>query len=96
MCLSPKCYIAYDDENDGTKKGTKGVPGSCKITLQEFKDKLYNNQTPTVEVRSLRTVDGQMARTTQRKKGLSDLYCKYRIDSDRITCRALTENGKYM
>ena len=96
VCLSPKCYTAFDEENGSSKSGTKGVPGSCRVTLEDFRAKLYDNVTKVVDIRSLRQVCGQMSRTTQRRKALNDLYCKFRIDSDRITCRALIENGKYM
>ena len=96
ISLSPKCYTAYDEENNSSKSGTKGVPGSCRLTLEDFRAKLYNDIVKTVDIRSLRTVQGQMSRTTQPRRALNDRYCKFRIDSDRITCRALTENEKYM
>ena len=96
ISLSPKCYTAYDEENGSSKSGTKGVPGSCRLTLEDFRAKLYQNVPKIVDIRSLRQVSGQMARTTQRRTALNDLYCKFRVDSDRITCRALIENGKYM
>ena len=96
ICLSPKRYTAYDEENGSSKSGTKGVPGSCRLTLEDFRSKLYHDIPKTVDIRSLRTVQGQMSRTTQKRKALNDLYCKFRIDSDRITCRALMQDGKYM
>ena len=96
VCLSPKCYLAYDAENDAIKCGTKGVPGSAKLCLQDFKKMLYDTEVPNVEVRSLRCINGQMARVTQTKRGLSDLFSKFRIDSDKITCRPLIENNEYL
>ncbi len=95
-CLSPKCYFAYNADNDETKCGHKGVPNSAKLELEQYKNKLYNDQTPFVDVRSFRYIDGQMTRIRQTKKGLNTLYCKYRIDSDGITCRPLMENNQFL
>ena len=96
VALSPKCYYAYDAENDMVKKGTKGVPSQCKLKLQEFKEKLYENKTPHVTVRSLRSVQNQMTRTAQTKKGLSSLFCKFYVENDGITCTPLICNGEYI
>ena len=96
VALSPKCYYAYDAENDMVKKGTKGVPSQCKLKLQEFKEKLYENKTPHVTVRSLRSVQNQMTRTAQTKKGLSSLFCKFYVENDGITCTPLKCNGEYI
>ena len=96
MCLSPKCYMAYNEEDETSKAGQKGVPTSCKITMDQFVQKLYNNEKTTVDMRSLRTVDGQMARTKMTKVALSDLFCKFRVSDDKITCLPLTENNEYL
>ena len=96
VALSPKCYYAYDEENGKVKKGTKGVPSQCKMKLQEFKEKLYENKTPHVTVRSLRSVQNHMSRTTQIKKGLSSLFCKFYVEDDGITCTPLKYTGEYL
>ena len=96
IALSPKCYFAYNADNQETKCGHKGVPSSAKLQLEEYKNKLYDNDTPRVEVRSLRYVDGHMTRVCQTKKGLNSLFCKYRIDSDGVTCRPLMENNQFL
>ena len=70
VALSPKCYYAYNEENNKVKKGTKGVPSNCKLKLQEFKDKLYEDKNSHVTVRSLRSFQNHMSRTAQTKKGL--------------------------
>ena len=96
VALSPKCYYAYDEENNKVKKGTKGVPSNCKLKLQEFKDKLYEDKNTHVTVRSLRSVQNHMSRTAQTKKALSSLFCKFHVENDRITCSPLKYNGSYL
>ena len=72
ICLSPKYYTAYDEGNRSTKSGIKGVPGSCRLTLEEFRSKLYHGIEKVVDIRSLRTVQGHMSRTTQPRKTQND------------------------
>ena len=88
--------MAYDEEDGTSKAGQKGVPLSCKITMNQFLQKLYQNENITVDMRSLRTVDGHMARTKVTKVALSDLFSKFRVSDDKITCLPLTENNKYL
>ena len=96
VSLSPKCYFAYNADNNEIKCGHKGVPNSAKLQLDEYKKQLYQNETSHVEVRSLRYLDGHMTRVQQTKKGLNSLFCKYRIDSDGVTCSPLTENNQFL
>lgn len=96
VCLSPKCYMAYNEEDETTKAGQKGVPTSCKLTMNQFLQKLYHNENTSINMKSLRSVDGHMARTSMTKVAISDLFCKFRVSDDKITCTPLTENNKYL
>ena len=96
VALSPKCYFTLNLEDGSTKKGAKGVPHHCKLEVQNFLDKLYGNLDHTVELRSLRMVNKDMSRTIQSKKAISDLFCKFRVEDDRISCKPLTVNEKYL
>ena len=96
MALSPKCYFTYDAESEDVKKGTKGVPHSCDLVVKNFLNKLYGQTDHSVELRSLRILGGKMSRTIQERKSLSDLFAKFRVSDDRITCTPLTENNRYL
>ena len=88
--------MAYNEEDETTKAGQKGVPTSCKLTMNQFLQKLYHNENTSVQMKSLRSVDGHMARTSMTKVAISDLFCKFRVSDDKITCTPLTENNKYL
>ena len=96
MALSPKCYFTYDADSEDVKKGTKGVPHSCDLVVKNFLNKLYGQTDHSVELRSLRILGGKMSRTIQERKSLSDLFAKFRVSDDRISCTPLTENNRYL
>ena len=96
IALSPKCYMAYNEETKETKLGTKGVPRSSKLELQNFLDKLYFGTSHCVEIRSLRMINNRMARTKQKRSALSDLFLKFAVQNDRISCAPLCENGEIL
>ena len=78
------------------KKGTKGIPHNSDLVIDNFISKLYGNIDHTVQLRSLRVIGGEMSRTIQDRKSLSDLFCKFHVESDRITCKPLTVNNLYL
>lgn len=95
VALSPKCYFAYDADSGTQKIGTKGVPHNANLTIQQFLNKLYHNESVQVTVRGFR-MRQELCRVTQQKSGLSDLYCKFPIADDKISCSPLTFNNEYM
>ena len=95
VALSPKCYMAYNKETEETKLGTKGVPHDANLDLENFLNKLYHNKSVQVPVRGFR-MRQELCRVTQYKAGLSDLYCKFRIADDKISCSPLTFNNEYL
>lgn len=94
--LSPKCYMAHDIGKDDKKLGTKGVPHSSDLQMQQFLDKLYDHKSTHVPVRGFRMKNDALVRMTQHKSALSDLYCKLRVADDKISCSPLTVNNEYM
>ena len=88
--------MAYDEDTEESKLGTKGVPRRAKLELNHFLAKLYNKTDHTIDVRSLRMVDNKMARTLQRKSALNDLFLKFYVQNDRVTCSPLRENGEIL
>lgn len=94
--MSPKCYIAFNEEDETIKLGSKGVPHSIKLELANFRDKLYGDVSKEVELQSLRLVNNKMTRIKQRKNALNDFFTKYHLMHDRITCKPLQINGEYL
>ena len=43
VALSPKCYMCKSDSGQ-LKKGQKGVPSKTEITMQQFLDALYKDE----------------------------------------------------
>ena len=50
VALSPKCYFTYDANSEEIKKGTKGVPHSCDLVIDNFLNKLYGRTDHSVEL----------------------------------------------
>ena len=95
--LSPKCYFSLDTTNDDVKMGSKGVPYTAKLELQMYLNRLYNSEAHYAEFESLRlNKDKQMARIKTTKSCLNDLFVKFQISYDKVTCNPLKINGKYL
>ena len=93
VALSPKCYMAYNETTEKSKLGSKGVPRLAKLELGNFLSRLYFGTEHIINVRSLRMVNNRMSRTVQKKSALNDLYLKFGVHHDRISCSPLSENG---
>ena len=77
--------------------GSKGIPHNEKLKSEAYAEALFTNNSHFVTLRSLRlNKNREMARITQIKKGLSDIFFKFRLENDAITCKPLTLNGKYL
>ena len=96
IALSPKCYFTWDEETLATKRSSKGVPHSCPLELQHYKNKLYGHEEHYSTIRSLRVVNNEMSRTLQQRSSLSDLFCKFRVQNDKVTCTSLTNKNGYL
>ena len=97
IALGPKTYHSINLETDEVKMGSKGIPHGEKLRSEMFLNSLFSNNSHFVTLRSLRlTNNREMARMTTVKKGLSDIFFKFRLDDDGITCRPLTINNEYL
>ena len=94
VALSSKCYFSWNDENQSSKIGSKGVPRSSKLELQNFLDKLYHNTSISANIHTLKMHNHEMIRCLQRRSALNDLFPKFHMDSDRITCTPLRHNNQ--
>ena len=83
-------------ESEDTKLGAKGCSNLGDLDIGIYLDKLYNHVSHKHQQRQLRLVDGQMSRTTCEKSSISDLFSKFRIASDMISCSPLTEDGEIL
>ena len=90
-------YYKYFSEE--IKKATKGIPHRCELSIEEFKQVLYGNETfeHRVDVRSLRlNREKEMTRTLLRKRGLTDIHLKMAVASDKVVCEPLKKRGKFI
>ena len=76
--------------------GSKGIPHHMKLQMQDYENALFTENAHYVQIKSLQLRDGKMARTTTVKAGLCDIFVKYRLDEDGITCSPLSANGKLL
>ena len=97
MALSPKCYFSLNMDDGSVKMGTKGVPHSANLQLDMFVNRLYTGKSFYVELESLRlNKKKEMARIQTRKKCLNDLFVKFHVAHDKVTCSPLKLNGEYL
>ena len=67
-----------------------------KLELEQFRDKLYNNEEHYVELQSLRLKKTKMCRVSCLKKALNSRHVKFFLEPDKISCTALKLNGHYL
>ena len=84
--------------DDGSvKMGSKGVPHSANLKLDMFLRRLYTGESFYVELESLRlNKQKEMARIQTTKSCLSDLFVKFHVSHDQVTCFPLKLNGEYL
>ena len=80
-------------ETGDHKLGAKGCSNLNGLNVNIFLDKLYNHTIHKFKMRQLRMVDGTMSRTECEKASISDLFAKFRVSDDKITCTPLVEDG---
>ena len=77
--------------------GSKGVPHSARLELDMFLKRLFNSEAHYEEFESLRlNKNKEMAKIKSTKSCLNDLFVKFRVDNDKVTCHPLKLNGKYL
>ena len=65
--------------------------------MSELVTHLYGLEPHYVTVRSLRlNKEKLMSRYTVRKRGLNDIFLKFHVDDDAITCTPLTKKRKVL
>ena len=65
--------------------------------MSEFVTQLYGLEPHYVTVRSLRlNKERLMSRCTTHKRGLNDIFVKFHVEDDVITCTPLTKKRKVL
>lgn len=88
VALSPKSYIAQDDQGN-IKQSQKGVVGRSQSSMEEYLDCLYNNKTVLVDTCQLLMKKNKMTRVSSQKKALNNKFFKFNLDQDGIIASAL-------
>ena len=95
--LSPKTYFAYNEEEEEKKTGYKGIchVEAKKLTLDTYLDCLYGSTSKQIENRGFKlNNDKQLVFYEQLKQGLNNIFFKFRVQNDFITCTPLTRDGQ--
>ena len=97
--LSPKSYYAFNQDEEDSKTGYKGIchTEAKKLNLQTYLDCLYGSTAKEIENRGFKlNKEKQLVYYEQKKRGLNNIFCKFRVQDDFITCKPLTKDGKVM
>ena len=97
--LSPKTYYAYDLDAKDKKTGYKGIchAEASKLDLNCYLEVLYGSGSKEVENRGFKlNKNKQLVYYQLVKRGLNNIFCKFRVQNDRITCEPLSKNGKIL
>ena len=77
--------------------GSKGIPHTEDLRTEAYLQTLYSKGSHYVTLRSLRlNKNREMSRVTTVKRGLSDIFVKFRVADDGITCLPLMKNNEYL
>ena len=82
--LSPKAYFAFD-ETLPEKRSSKGVQKRYRLTYDDYKRCLYEDNSIDATNISIRMFRGQMTTLAQRKAGLQNRMIKSYVHDDRVT-----------
>ena len=97
--LSPKTYFAFDKDKEDQKTGYKGIcqAEARKLTLETYLESLYSSISKQVENRGFKlNKNKQLVYYEQTKNGLNNIFCKFRVQDDYITCLPLTKDDQIL
>ena len=70
---------------------------TSRLKLEHFLSCLYENQSYFVQNRGFKcNKDRQMVYYEMNKEGLNNIFCKFHLEDDLITCKPLQINGQYL
>ena len=97
--LSPKTYYAFNQDEEDSKTGYKGIchAEAKKLNLNAYLESLYGSTSKDIENRGFKlNKQKQLVYYEQKKRGLNNIFCKFRVQDDFITCKPLTKDGKVL
>ena len=83
--MAPKCYFAFDKDGEEDKRSSKGVSKRFRLTYDDYKDVLYNNNVVQTTNTSIRLFRGEMSTLKQAKSGLQNKFIKSFVHVDKIS-----------
>ena len=84
-------------DDDEVKMGSKGIPHTQNLRSDTYLEALYGKGSHYVTLRSLKlNKHREMTRITMEKRGLSDIFVKFRLADDGVTCLPLMKNNEYL
>ena len=97
IALGPKTYHSIDLDSGEVKMGSKGIPHTQNLRSDSFQEALYGKGSHYVTMRSLKlNKKREMTRITMQKRGLSDIFVKFQLADDGVTCSPLMKNNEYL
>ena len=85
------------NEKHKYKRGSKGIPHSLELEIGQYATQLYGHESHFVTLRSLRlNKEKNMSRFTTKKRGLNDIFLKFDVADDAITCAPLKKKSRIL
>ena len=99
VALGNKMYQGFDKTRNNTKKSTKGIPHVNDFAMDTWLSVLLDSEFPkqSVTINSLRlNRNKEMSRMKMQRSSLNDVFLKMQVQSDKITCKPLMLNKKFL
>ena len=99
---SCKCYYAFNSDKNAKDKVKSGFKGVCqvearKLSLESYLISLYGFENYKAVNRGFTlNQEKQMTYYEQEKDGLNNIFCKFQVQSDGITCKPLRRNNEIL
>ena len=92
-------YQGHDEASGSIKKSTKGIPHANQYSMETWLSVLLDSSFPkqSVTINSLRLNQRkEMSRMKLQRASLSDIFLKMHVQNDKITCKPILQNGKFI
>ena len=89
--LAPKTYFAFDLDTDDVKRSSKGVQKRYRLTYDDYKRVLYEDQIVQAENVSIRVFRNEMSTVEVKKSGLQNKHIKSFVHADKISVSPFTK-----
>ena len=83
--LAPKTYFALDQDTEDVKRSSKGVQKRFRLTYDDYKKVLYEDEIAQAENISIRVFRNEMSTVEVKKNGLQNKLIKGFVYADKIS-----------